>query len=292
MAKDGRMALVSKESNLSIAQQCSLLGLSRSSYYYEPCKESELNLRLMRQIDELHLRLNFYGVRRITRALSTEELPLNEKRIRRLMQLMDLKVLYPKPNRSKPSPWHLKYPYLLRGLQIDAPNQVWSMDITYIPMERGFMYLFGIIDWYSRYLLGWQLSNTLSSGFCIETLQRCLQRYGKPEIINTDQGAQFTSDEFTSMVLGEGIKLSMDGRGRATDNVAIERFWRSLKYERVYLYSYNTTKALARGIDSYIMFYNQERNHQSMTYQTPEHVYKTGKKIEKKKKEPMTAFPS
>lgn len=274
------MGLVNKDSTLSIAHQCRLLGLVRSSYYYEPCRESELNLKLMRQIDELHLRLPFYGVRRITKDLSTDRQPLNEKRIRRLMQLMDLKVLYPKPNLSKPSPWHLKYPYLLRGMQITAPNQVWSMDITYIPMEQGFMYLFGIIDWHSRYLLGWQLSNTLSPGFCIETVQSCVKRYGKPEIINTDQGAQFTCEEFTSMVLGQDIRLSMDGRGRATDNIAIERFWRSLKYEHVYLYGYESTRALTKGLGNYVAFYNEERKHQSLAYKIPKQVYETDRKTD------------
>ena len=273
------MARVSKDASLSIAQQCSLLELSRSSYYYEPCRESELNLRLMRQIDELNLRLPFYGVRRITSELSTNEMPLNEKRIRRLMKLMDLKVLYPKPNLSKPSPWHLKYPYLLRNMAIYTPNQVWSMDITYIPMPRGFMYLFGIIDWYSRYLLGWQLSNTLSASFCIETVRGCVQQYGKPQIINTDQGAQFTCDEFTAMVLDQGILLSMDGRGRATDNIAIERFWRSLKYENIYLYGYDSTRALATGISRYMTFYNQERKHQGLNNKTPEQVYKQTEKL-------------
>lgn len=277
------MALVSKETRLSISRQCELLGLARSSYYYEPCRESELNLWLMRQIDELHLRLPFYGVRRITGELSTDQVPLNEKRIRRLMQLMDLKVLYPRPNLSKPSPWHLKYPYLLRGMQIESPNQVWSMDITYIPMQRGFMYLFGVIDWHSRYLLGWQLSNTLSADFCIETVRDCVRQYGKPQIINTDQGAQFTSDDFTSMVLGQEIKLSMDGRGRATDNIAIERFWRSLKYEHVYLYSHATTRELSAGIREYVSFYNHDRKHQGINNKTPQQVYRP-------KQATMTAF--
>jgi len=245
----------------------------------------------MRQIDKLHLRLPFYGVRRITQELSTQQEPLNEKRIRRLMQLMDLKVLYPKPNLSKPSPWHLKYPYLLREMQIDAPNQVWSMDITYIPMERGFMYLFGVIDWYSRYLLGWRLSNTLSADFCIETVQDCVSHYGKPEIINTDQGTQFTCDEFTSMVLGQEIELSMDGRGRATDNIAIERFWRSLKYEHVYLYAYEGTRELSRGIRRYVTFYNQERKHQGLDYKTPAQLYRKNVNMQTTQVS-MTAFPT
>lgn len=291
MAKDGRMALVSKDGSLSIAQQCVLLGLSRSSFYYEPCSESALNLELMQRIDKLHLEFPFYGVRRMTQELKSDDLPLNEKRIRRLMQLMDLKVIYPKPDLSKPSPWHLKYPYLLRGMGIDKPNQVWSMDITYIPMQRGFMYLFGIIDWHSRYLLGWQLSNSLSADFCIETLKLCLRAYGRPGIINTDQGTQFTCEEFTSTVLDNGIRLSMDGRGRATDNIAIERFWRTVKYEHIYLYGYESTRALAKGLDGYITFYNEGRKHQGLAYRTPKQVYNDRGRNDRKLGT-VTAFPT
>src|SRR5690606_35228343 len=192
----------------------------------------------------------------------SQQRPVNEKRIRRLMRLLDLKVLYPKPHLSKPSAWHLKYPYLLKGMDINKANQVWSMDITYITMQRGFMYLFGVIDWYSRCLLGWQLSNTLTADFCVETVLQCIARHGKPDIINTDQGVQFTCEEFTSMVLGQQVRLSMDGKGRATDNIAIERFWRSLKYEYVYLYVHDRVRDLSKGIDGYIAFYNEERKHQ------------------------------
>ncbi|MEO6931233.1 MAG: IS3 family transposase [Chitinophagaceae bacterium] len=239
LARDGRMALINKDMKaIPIMRQCELLDLPRSSYYYEPEPETPQNLDLMRRIDELHMNHPYYGVLRMQAELTNEQTPINEKRIRRLMRKMGIEVLYRKPNLSKPCPAHLKYPYLLRGLDINRPNQVWSMDITYIPMEKGFMYLCAVIDWHSRFLLGWKLSNTLSVDFCIETLEEAVVAYGTPEIVNTDQGSQFTSDVFTGWVAENGIQLSMDGRGRATDNVMIERFWRSLKYEKIYLHGY------------------------------------------------------
>ena len=213
------VALVNKDmEDISLMRQCELLELPRSSYYYEPVPESAQNLGLMRLIDELHLEHPYYGVLRIREELSTAEVPLNEKRIRRLMRLMGIETLYCRPNLSKPCPWSLTYPYLLRGLDICRPNQVWSTDITYIPMQKGFMYLCAIIDWHSRYLLGWKLSNTLSADFCIEALEEAVAAYGTPEIVNTDQGSQFTSDAFTGWLEAAGIRLSMDGKGRATDN--------------------------------------------------------------------------
>lgn len=273
---------------ISIFRQCELLDLPRSSYYYEPVPDTEQNLALMRCIDELHLNHPYYGVLRMQAELTTDEVPLNEKRIRRLMRKMGIETLYRKPNLSKPCPWNLKYPYLLRGLDICRANQVWSTDITYIPMKKGFMYLCAIIDWHSRYLLGWKLSNTLSTDFCIETLEEAIALHGKPEIVNTDQGSQFTSDAFTDCVLGNGIRLSMDGKGRATDNVMIERFWRSLKYEKIYLHGYETNLELFLGITEYIHFYNERRKHQSLGKKTPLMIYRQSKMP--KSAEPVTAL--
>ena len=274
MAKDGRMALISKAMNhIPVMRQCELLDLPRSSYYYEPEPETMQNLRLMRRMDELHLNHPYYGVLRMQAELTSEQAPINEKRIRRLMRKMGIEALYRKPNLSKPCPAHLKYPYLLRGLDIFRPNQVWSMDITYIPMQHGFMYLCAVIDWHSRYLLSWKLSNTLSTDFCIETLEEAVARHGKPEIINTDQGSQFTSDAFTEWVNNTEIRLSMDGKGRATDNVMIERFWRSLKYEKIYLHGYTNNLELFIGITEYVHFYNEDRKHQSLAYRTPAATY-------------------
>lgn len=268
------MALISSaDPYISLSRQCELLELPRSSYYYEPVPETEQNLCLMRRLDELHLEHPYYGALRMTAELSTELSPVNVKRVRRLMALMGIRTHYCRPNLSKPCPNHVKYPYLLRGLAIDAPNQVWSTDITYIPMKKGFMYLCAIIDWYSRYLLSWKLSNTLTVGFCQDVLDEAVALYGVPGIMNTDQGSQFTSIEYTTAVKDYKIRHSMDGRGRATDNVMIERFWRSLKYEKIYLYGYETNLALSRGITEYEVFYNYGRKHQGLGERTPAAVY-------------------
>lgn len=268
------MALINKDmKRIPVMRQCELLDLPRSSYYYEPEPETIQNLDLMRRMDELHLNHPYYGVLRMQAELTSEQSPINEKRIRRLMRKMGIEAMYRKPNLSKPCAAHLKYPYLLRGLDISRPNQVWSMDITYIPMKKGFMYLCAVIDWHSRYLLGWKLSNTLSVDFCIETLEEAVATYGKPEIVNTDQGSQFTSDAFTVWVKDKEIRLSMDGKGRATDNVMIERFWRSLKYEKIYLHGYANNLELFLGITEYVHFYNEERKHQSLERMTPAAVY-------------------
>lgn len=281
------MDLISKDNkDLSLKRQCELLEIARSSYYYEPSEETEQTLSLMRQIDELHLKYPFYGVKRVRAALSTGDVPLNEKRVRRLMRKMALETIYPKPNLSKPCKWNQRFPYLLRHLNIEHSNQVWSTDITYIPMEKGFMYLCAVIDWHSRYLLSWTLSNTLTTDFCVEAIEEAIRMHGKPEIINTDQGSQFTSDLFIETVVGKDIKLSMDGKGRATDNIAIERFWRSLKYENIYLYGYENSLELYLGVAGYIDFYNTERQHQSLGEKTPESVYKTIRKG----RETITAF--
>lgn len=265
--------------NLSIQQQCLLLGLARSSFYYKPVGESEHNLKIMRTIDEIYLEYPFYGVKRMAAELRRRGYPVNVKRVRRLMRLMGIEALYPHPMTTVAAPENKKYPYLLRGLAIDHPNQVWEMDITYIPMRHGFMYLAAIIDVYSRRIMGWGLSNTMEAEWCAEIAEEAFLRHGRPEIFNTDQGSQFTSEVFIRTLVGEGadnprIRVSMDGRGRATDDIYIERFWRSIKYENIYLNAYEDGLELWRGIDGYIRFYNTKRPHQSLDYKTPENIYK------------------
>lgn len=269
-----RCALIEPDHpQLSVRKQCALLGLNRSTYYYVPATESPLNLQLMRLIDEQYLRTPFYGWPRMTAYLHKQGHAVNHKRVQRLMQKMGIQALYPKPALSQAQPGHKIYPYLLRGLAITQPNQVWSTDITYIPMRHGFMYLVAIIDWYSRYVLTWQLSNTLDSTFCVEALQQALQG-ARPTIFNTDQGAQFTALAFTTVLEQAAVQISMDGKGRALDNIFCERLWRSVKYEDIYLKHYDTVPALVRGLDTYFTFYNQERPHQSLGYQTPAFVYR------------------
>ncbi len=257
---------------LSIRQQCELVGLNRATFYYEPAGESELNLRLMRLLDEQYTRTPFYGWPRMTAYLQQQGYAINPKRVRRLMGLMGLQAIYPKRCTSMAAADHKVYPYLLRGLVITRPNQVWSADITYIPMVHGFMYLVAVIDWFSRYVLAWQISNTMDGLFCLEALERALA-LGQPDIFNTDQGAQFTAAAFTNRLETAGIRISMDGRGRALDNVFIERLWRSVKYEHVYLHAYETVMQLVTGLDGYFRFYNHERPHQSLSYQTPKAVH-------------------
>jgi len=259
---------------LSIRRQCELLGLNRSTFYYTPAGESELNLHLMHLIDEQYTKTPFYGSLKMTAYLRRppHEYTVNRKRVQRLMQKMGLQTIYPKPRTSIAARGHKVYPYLLRNVAITRPNQVWSADITYIRMLRGFMYLTAIIDWYSRYVLAWQLSNTLDGRFCLEALDLALAQ-GKPDIFNTDQGVQFTSLGFTSRLQEAGIRISMDGRGRALDNVFVERLWRTVKYEHVYLHDYAWVPELEKGLREYFAFYNQERLHQSLAYQTPAEVH-------------------
>jgi len=257
---------------LSIRRQCELLGLSRSSLYYHGAEESETNLCLMRLIDEQYLRTPFYGSRRMAVWLQGNGHAVNRKRVQRLMRLMDLEAIYPKPRLSLGAANHRIYPYLLRGLQVERPNQVWAADITYLPMSRGFMYLVAIVDWHSRYVLSWRLSNSLESGFCIEALEEALV-FRQPEIFNTDQGVQFTSGAFTGRLEQSGITISMDGRGRALDNIFVERLWWSLKYEHVYLHDYQTVPSLHSGLQTYLAFFNRERPHQSLEYHSPWEVY-------------------
>ena len=257
----------------SVVRQCELVDLPRSSYYYTPmAAESAENLKLMRQIDELYLQRPFFGYRRITGWLEDLGWMVNEKRVLRLMRLMGLQAVLPGPHTSRRHPQHPVYPYLLRGLKIQAPNEVWCSDITYIPMKRGFLYLVAVMDWFSRYVLAWELSNSLETAFCMDALERALDR-GPPGIFNTDQGAQFTSEEFTGCLGDAGIRISMDGRGRATDNIFIERLWRSVKYEDIYLRDYIDGTETRRGLERYFRFYNTERRHQALGNQTPADVH-------------------
>jgi len=265
--------LVESSTSLSMRRQCELLGVNRSSLYYEPVEPDAEELALMRRMDELHLTHPFFGSRMMTQTLKAEGRVINRKRVQRLMRVMGLESTAPKPNTSKPAPEHAVYPYLLRNLTIGRVNQVWAADITYIPMARGFAYLVAIIDWYSRRVLAWRLSNTLETTFCVEALEDAMLHYGRPEIFNTDQGSQFTSDDFTDVLLDQGIKISMDGKGRYIDNIFVERLWRSLKYEEVYLYAYDTVQEAREGIDRYIDFFNDERPHKALGYQTPASFY-------------------
>jgi putative transposase len=258
--------------DLSIRRQCALLELNRSTYYYAPAGESEFNLHLMRLIDEQYLKTPFYGWPRMTAYLKQEGYTVNHKRIQRLMQIMDLQAIYPKRKTSVAGKEHRIYPYLLRGLAITRPDQVWSADITYVPMQHGFMYLVAILDWFSRYVLAWQLSNTLDGRFCLDTLQQALQ-LGQPDIFNTDQGVQFTALEFTGCLEAAGVRISMDGRGRVFDNIFIERLWRSVKYEDVYLKDYASVPELITGLEDYFRFYNHDRPHQSLDYRTPAEMH-------------------
>jgi putative transposase len=253
--------MIDSGSEASIFRQCQLMRLSRSSYYYQGKGESPQNLELMRVIDEQYLKTPWYGSRQMARHLRRQGHNVNRKRIKRLMQKMGIEALYQKPRTSDPHPAHRIFPYLLRGMTIDRPNQVWCTDITYIPIRQGFLYLVAIMDWYSRKVLAWRLSNTLDTGFCIEALEEALEKYGKPDIFNTDQGCQFTSMEFTDVLKGAGVGISMDGKGRWMDNVFIERLWRSLKYECVYLQAFENGTETREGIGGWIRYYNSERPH-------------------------------
>jgi len=258
---------------LPITRRCELLSVPRSSAYYQPREESPEDEALMRSIDEIHLRLPFFGSRRIVDELADLGRRVNRKCVQRLMRQMGLAALYPKPNTSRANHAHKVYPYLLRGLAIERPNQVWCADITYIPMCKGFVYLVVIMDWHSRKVLSWRLSNTLDAAFCVAALREALYTYGTPEIFNTDQGCQFTSDEFTGVLKEAGVQISMDGRGRWMDNVFIERLWRSLKYEEVYLTAYETVRQARHGIGQWMRFYNERRKHQALDRKTPDTVY-------------------
>jgi len=265
--------MIDRTHSLPVTQQCQLLDLARSSVYYQPTGVSDEDLRLMRRIDEMHLQRPFYGSRRIRDWLQDEGFPVNRKRVQRLMRQMGIMALYPKANTSRPGKGHKIYPYLLRGLDIDRSNQVWAADICYVPMARGFVYVVAIMDWYSRKVLAWRVSNTMDADFCVEALEEAIRRHGAPEIFNTDQGAQFTSEVFTCVLKAAGIRISMDGKGRWVDNVFVERLWRSLKYEEVYLKAYETVAEARQGMTNYFRFYNRERRHQGLDRQTPDQVY-------------------
>ena len=257
---------------LSIAAQCELLGLPRSSYYYEPAPESRENLALMRQIDEQYLETPFYGSRRMAQHLQRVGHDVNRKRVQRLMRQMGLEGLFPGRKTTIPAAGHKVYPYLLRGLTIDRPNQVWCSDITYVPLRCGYLYLVAVMDWFSRHVLSWRLSNTLDAAFCIEALETALAQ-GRPEIFNTDQGSQFTSEGFTSVLIRHCVAISMDGRGRATDNVFIERLWRSVKYEEIYLKDHATGADVNEGLTWWFDLYTHRRPHQALGYRTPYEVF-------------------
>ena len=277
MSAPDRRAMVERPGvDLSVRRQCALLNLARSGVYRPKPVIRAGDLALMRRIDELHLQLPFYGSRRMAFELNKEGRRVNRKRVQRLMRVMGIEALVPRPGTSKPAPGHKIYPYLLRGLAIAEPNHVWAADITYIPMARGFLYLVAIIDWASRAVLAWRLSNTIDSRFCVEALQEALERYGKPKIFNTDQGAQFTSAAFTDKLEKPGVAISMDGRGRFMDNIFIERLWRSIKYEEVHLKAYADGREARAGIGSWMTFYNFRRPHQAMNNQTPMAVWRDG----------------
>ncbi len=254
-------------------RQCDLLGLPRSSFYYEPAGETPENLRLMRRIDQEYTAHPFYGSRRMTVWLQGQGEAVNRKRVQRLLRLMGLEAIYPKPRLSVPGSGHRVYPYLLRGVVVERPDQVWAADITYVPLVTGFMYLAAVIDWYSRYVIAWRLSNTLDGSFCLELLEEALAT-GTPEVFNTDQGVQFTAAAFSGRLERAGVRVSMDGKGRCLDNVFVERLWRSVKYEDLYLHGYETVPALGHGLGRYFPFYNEERPHQSLDYRTPGQVYR------------------
>lgn len=273
-----RRILVDPAATGSIRQQCQWLSLPRSSYYYQPVSASSEDLLLMRFLDEQYLETPQYGYRKMGLVLAQAGYVVNHKRIRRLMQLMGLEAIYPKINLSKPAAGHKIYPYLLRGLRVTRVHQVWATDITYVPMAEGYMYLIAIIDLYSRYVLVWSVSNTMDAEWCSDVLGQALANYPAPEIFNTDQGSQFTSEEFTATLLAANISISMDGKGRALDNIFVERLWRTVKYENIYLKAYGDGWELESGLQSYFDFYNHRRFHQSLQYRTPAEVLKGIKK--------------
>jgi putative transposase len=268
---------------VTVERQCDLLGLPRSTHYYRPATETAENLAVMRWIDEQYLQMPYYGSRRMTAALAAEGYGVNRKRVQRLMGVLGLAGLTPKRNLSKPHPGHRIFPYLLRNVAISHPDQVWSTDITYVPLRGGFVYLTAVMDWYSRYVLSWKLSNRLEGSFCLEALDAALA-HAQPQIFNTDQGTQFTSEAFTNRLLSRAVAVSMDGRGRALDNVFIERLWRSVKYEDIYLKDYATVDEVNDGLTVYFEKYNHERHHQALDYLTPAKVYEWGAEVKSRRR--------
>ena len=281
MSRGERRTMIRRDiPGLSLSRQCEVLSISRSSFYYAPKGESVENLALMRRIDELFLKYPFYGSRQMVRQLRREGSRVGRHRVRRLMRLMGLQAIYQAPRTSDPHPEHRIYPYLLNGMKIDRPNQVWCADITYIPVQRGFLYLVAIMDWATRHVLAWRLSNTMDASFCVEALAEALSNYGEPDIFNTDQGSQFTSFGFTGVLKSAKITISMDGRGRCMDNIFIERLWRSLKYEAVYLHELTDGFKAERVISTWINFYNTERPHSALADRTPAEAYGTGQPVD------------
>jgi len=274
MSRSARLALVDHDDPaLPVVAQCRLLKVARSTLYYRPVPVSADDLAVMRRIDELHLAWPFYGSRRMAAVLRREGWEVNRKRAKRLMRVMGIEALYQKPNTSKEHPEHKVYPYLLRGLTIERPNQVWCADITYIPMAKGFVYMVAVMDWFSRRVLSWRLSITMETDFCVEALREATELYGQPEIFNTDQGVQFTSAAFVDELAGRSVRISMDGKGRYLDNIFIERLWRSLKYEEVYIKAYGSVAEARRSLGEWLAFYNNVRPHQSLAYRTPREIF-------------------
>ena len=265
--------MIDRDHELPISRQAKLLNISRGTVYYQPKPISPRNQMLMNRIDRLHLELPFAGARMLRDLLRQEGHNVGRSKVRRLMRIMGIEALYRKPRTTKRHPQHKVYPYLLRGLTIDGPNQVWAMDISYIPMARGFVYLAAVVDWYSRRVLSWRVSTTMDTHFCLEAVEEAMEKFGKPEIFNTDQGSQFTSLAFTGLLKDNGIRISMDGKGAWRDNVFVERLWRSVKYEEVYLHAYDTVSAAKAGLDRYFRFYNSRRPHSSLDRQTPDQFY-------------------
>ncbi len=271
---DQRRTMVEPDNyTISIVAQCDLLSLHRSGVYYEPVPEKQENLDIMEFMDKQYFETPFYGVKRLLILLIGMGYTINSKRLRRLMKVVGWQTLYPTKRTTKINPDHYKYPYLLTGLSIVRKNQVWEIDITYVPMKKGFMYLFAIIDVHTRYIVGWSLSNTMTAAWCIETIQEAINVHGNPEIINSDQGSQFTGGAYVKFIQQNEIKISMDSKGRAIDNIYIERFWRSVKYEHIYLFSYETGTQLWKGLNWYFVFYNEKRIHESLEYKTPNSMY-------------------
>ena len=265
--------MIDRSDKLPVVRQCQLLNLSRSSVYYTPQPVSEGDLALMRRIDELHLNHPFAGSRMLRDLLRLEGIQVGRRHVATLMKKMGIEALYRRPNTSRKHPQNPVFPYLLRGLEITRPNQVWAMDITYVPMRKGFVYLAAVLDWATRRVLSWRLSNSLTTDFCIEAVEEAIQRHGRPEIFNTDQGCQFTSNEFVGLLQGHGIQVSMDGKGRWVDNVLVERLWKSVKYEEVYLHAYDSVSQARQGLQRYFKFYNERRPHSSLDGKTPDSVY-------------------
>jgi putative transposase len=265
--------MIDRKHKLSLTQQAALLGISRGSVYYQPVPVSAADLEVMRRIDELHLQFPFAGSRMLRSLLAAEGSEIGRRHVATLMQHMGIEAIYRRPNTSKPAPANRIYPYLLRGLTVDHPNQVWAIDITYIPMARGFVYLTVVMDWFARRILAWRLSNTMEASFCLDAVEEALTKYGCPHIFNTDQGSQFTSAEFTGLLISNGIEVSMDGKGAWRDNVFVERFWRTIKYEEVYLHAYDNVAEARRSIGRYLAFYNAGRPHTALDQRTPDQAY-------------------